>query len=185
MTKAVESAMMTAMEKVEQKVDAQLDQLASLDDDGLEAIRRRRISEMQKASADRAVWRRNGHGVLHRITEKDFFDRAKGVSRMVAVFHRAGSSRYATDLLEHIRRIAEAHLETLFVDIDAVNAPFLATRLNLRVMPSIVMLKDAEIHKVLVGLDELSSTGNFTTGGMEKRLFSMEMLIDTNISDES
>lgn len=181
---AVESAVVKAIEQVEQRLDNEIERLNNPTDDDLEAIRRRRLAEMRKDAENRALWRRNGHGKLQRIAERDFFARAKGTARMVAVFCRTGTSRYSDDLVEHMERVAEAHLETLFVVLDAEKAPFLCTRLNIRVMPSLLMVRDGEIDKLLPGLDEISVSGKFSTVRLEKRLFDFDMLTDTNIADD-
>lgn len=183
--KALESALVDAAKTLEKEVDTEIERLNSLQDDDLEAIRRRRLAQLQKAAEERAVWRRNGHGTMHTLTEKDFFARAKGTSRMVVVFFQPGTSRYSSDLNEHIAKLAEHHLETFFANIDANKAPFLCQRLQIRVLPSLLFVKDGEIDRVLMGLDELSKTGKFTTESIEKRLFEFHMLTDTNLSDNN
>lgn len=187
--KAVEAAVVDAMQNVERQLDDHLQQMDNVDDmhdDQLEAIRQKRLNQLKKQSEDRARWRRNGHGTVHRISEKEFFTRAKGIPRMLAIFLRPGSSRFTEDFLEHVTRVAEAHLETLFITIDAEKAPFLCDRLRIRVMPSLVLVKDGEIERMLPGLDHLcSQTGSFSTATIEKRLFDMAMLTDTNISDNA
>lgn len=181
--KVLEATLVNAAKTVEKEVDTEIDRLTNLQEDDLEAIRRRRLAQLKKAAEERAIWKRNGHGTLHTLTEKDFFTRAKGVSRMVVVFFQPGTSRYSSDLIEHVAKLAEHHLETLFATIDANKAPFLCQRLKIRVLPSLLFLKDGEIDQVLVGLDALSQTGKFTTKGIEKRLFEFQMLMDTNLSD--
>lgn len=181
--KAVETAIVNTMHQVEQNLDEEINRLNSLQDDDLEAIRMRRLAQMKKQAEDHALWRRNGHGSVHHISEKEFFARAKGPLRMVAIFYRKGSSRYANDFVDHISRIAQSHLETLFVTLDAEKSPFLCTRLNIRILPSIVMVKNGEIDKMLPGLDQLCSTGDLRTSDIEKRLYDFGMLTDTTIGD--
>lgn len=187
--KAVEAAVVDAMQTVERQLDGHLHQMDNVDDmqdDQLEAIRQKRLNQLKKQAEDRARWRRNGHGTVHRVPEKEFFSRSKGIPRMVAIFFRPGSSRYTEDFLEHITLIAQAHLETLFITIDAEKAPFLCDRLRIRVMPSLVLVKDGEIDQMLPGLDHLcSQNGAFSTNTIEKRLFNLAMLTDTNISDNA
>ncbi|KAI0558139.1 Csa-Phosducin 3 [Gracilaria domingensis] len=180
----VEAAVKNVVEGLEERLDSEIDRLNNLDDDDLEVIRRKRLAEMKKEAEEKAVWRRNGHGTVHRITEKEFFSRAKASKRMVCIMFRPGSNKYAEDLLEHTGRIAQRHLETLFTAMDVEKAPFLCDRLNIRVLPSIILVKDSEIDQVLVGLDQMSTTGKFTTAGIEKRLHSFSMLTSTEIADD-
>ena len=182
--KAVEAAMVGAVEGLEKKLDEEIERLNNLQDDDLEAIRQRRLAQMKKDAEDRAIWQRNGHGTMHTITEKDFFARAKATPRMIVVFARQGTSRYTNDLQEHFARIAQYHIESLFLNIDAEKAPFLTERFKIRILPSIVMVKDGEIDSVLMGLDHFSTDGKFSTTFIEKKLFDMNMLTDTNIADD-
>lgn len=179
----VEAALVGAAKNIEKELDNEIERLNHMQDDDLEAIRKRRMVQMKNDAENRALWKRNGHGTLQHLTEKDFFARAKGTQRMVVIFFRPGTSRYAADLNDHIAKVAEHHLETLFATIDAGKAPFLCDKLKIRVLPSLVLLKDSEIDKVLVGLDQLSHTGKFTTEGIEKRLFDFGIVTDTNFGD--
>lgn len=181
----MEAAVVGAAKQVEKHLDEEIERLSTLKDDDLETIRQRRMQQMKKEAEDRALWQRNGHGTVHHVVEKDFFSRAKTAPRVVAVFFRQGTSRYSSDFNEHIARVAQAHLETLFLTLDAEKCPFLCTRLSLRVLPSIVMLKDGEIDIVLRGLDGITPSGKFSTTSIEKRLFEYGMLTNTNISDDS
>ena len=181
----VENAVLAAAENVEKQLDEELDRLNNLKDDDLEAIRRKRMAEMRKEAEQKVMWKRNGHGSMQHITEKEFFARAKSCERMVAIMYRAGSSRYADDLVAHISRVAERHLETLFVTLDAEKSMFLCTKLQIRILPSLILVKDSEIDRLLLGLDQISSTGKFSTKGIEKRLFDFQMLTDTNIADDA
>lgn len=183
--RVLEAAVVGAAKGVEKQLDNEIERLNNLQDDDYESIRKRRLAQMRKDAEDRAIWKRNGHGSLMHITEKDFFVRAKATQRMVVIFFRPGTSRYASDLNEHVAKVAESHLETLFTTIDAEKAPFLCTKLKIRMLPSLVLLKDGEIEKVLAGLDQINPTGKFTTVGIEKRLFDFAMLSDTNIADSS
>ncbi|CAN8063154.1 unnamed protein product [Agarophyton chilense] len=182
--KLVENAVKNVVDDLEQRLDSEIDRLNNLEDDDLEAIRQKRLAEMKKDAEEKAMWRRNGHGTVHRITEKEFFSRAKESKRMVSIVYRPGSNRYAEDLLDHISRIAQRHLETLFTSMDAEKAPFLCERLKIRVLPSIVLVKDSEIDQVLLGLDQISTTGKFTTASIEKRLHSLKMLTNTDVADD-
>lgn len=183
--KAVEEVLVGAIQNVEKQLDEEIDRLNNLQEDDLESIRKRRLAEMKKQAEDKAMWRRNGHGTLHHITEKDFFSRAKSAPRMIAIFFRPGTSRYANDVIDHLSRLAQSHLESLFVSLDAEKSPFLCTRLSIRILPSIVMLKDGEIDLILQGLDGLSPSGKFSTISIEKRLFDYQMVTDTNIADNA
>lgn len=184
--KVIEAAVVQNLKNVEETLDAQLQNLdKSRTEDDLDAIRRRRLNQLRQEAENKAMWRRNGHGTLQTITEKDFFTRArnKTTPRMVAIFYRKGTSRYANDLIDFVTRLSERHLETLFVSLDAEKCPFLCGRLGIRVLPSIVLVKNGEIDQMLIGLDAISRSGKFSVVGIEKKFFEFDMLTDTNIGD--
>lgn len=182
--RVVEAAVLGAAKAMEATVDSEIGRLQTLQDDDYEALRRARLAEMKGAAEEAAMFRRNGHGTLQHISEKDFFERAKQAPRMVAIFHRQGSSRYTQDLQDHLSRVAERHVETLFAAIDAEKAPFLCTKFAIRVLPSLVLVKDKEIDCVLHGLDQVDPTGKFTTVRLEARLFELGIVTHTHIGDD-
>jgi hypothetical protein len=55
----------------------------------------------------------------------------KECERGIVHFHRP-SSEYSDLLKQHIRRLAEIHIETKFMLLDAEKSPFLSDRLKIR-----------------------------------------------------
>lgn len=180
----MEAAILGAAKKVEAVLDEEIERLDHLVDDDLETIRRNRLAQMKQEAENIAKWRRAGHGNVRSITEKDFFEHAKQSERMVCMFHRSGVSRFAQDFQEHVARVAERHLETLFVVIDAEKAQFLCTKFKIRMLPSILLVINGQINRVLHGLDEIDPSGKFDTMRLEQALFDLHMLTNTRIADE-
>lgn len=180
----VEAAVLGAVKEVEQELDRQLEELNSLQEDDMEAIRRRRLAEMKKRAEEEALWRRRGHGTQVRIAEKDFFVHAKEASRVVVMVTRPGTSRYSQDIEEHFARVAERHLETFFATLDADKSPFLCNKFQLQVMPSIILVKNHEVDKILHGLDAFMEDGKFNTVFVERRLHDLGLLTHLGIADD-
>lgn len=180
----VEAAVLGAAQQVEQDIDRQIEQLNSAQEDDIEAIRKRRLAEMKKKAENEVLWRRRGHGKQVRIPEKDFFQHAKEADRVVVLVSRPGTSRYSQDIEEHFARVAERHLETFFATLDADKSPFLCNKFQLRVMPSVIVVKNHEVDKILHGLDAFMQDGKFNTVFIERRLHSLGLLTHTDIADD-
>lgn len=61
-------------------------------------------------------------------------------------------------------------METRFIKIDAEKSPFLAERLKIVLLPTVVMTRDGHTIDMLEGFDDLGGNDKFTTKDMEKRL---------------
>ena len=104
---------------MEKAIDAEIDRLDNLNEDDFQELRRRRIEEMRKDANNKEKWKREGHGKLIELSEeKEFFDLVKRSQRVVALFCRAGN-KFADDLKDHLAVIAQHHMETRFVLLDA------------------------------------------------------------------
>mmetsp|Transcript_2708 Transcript_2708/g.7397 ORF Transcript_2708/g.7397 Transcript_2708/m.7397 type:complete len:190 (+) Transcript_2708:66-635(+) len=181
---AVEQAVFEAVRQVEVQVDAELERLEQLKDDEYETLRRNRLAEMKKEAEKRREWSANGHGTVSTIAERDFFDVVKRSDRVCAVFYRTGASRFTDDIIAHLDRVAEAHVEAKFVLLDAEKCPFLVDRLRIQVLPSIVLVKNAKADYTYVGLDELlTSKRTLETVTIEQRLFDRNFLSNTDLAD--
>jgi hypothetical protein len=182
--KAVEVAVLGAVQQVEQQLDSELQQLESLQDDDIEAIRKRRIAEMRNKAENEALWRRRGHGALAHIEEKEFFQHCKETNRVIVYVTRPGTTRYAQDVQDHLARVAERHVETYFAVLNADKSPFLCEKFQLRVMPSVLLVKNHVVDKVLHGLEAFTVDEKFSTAGIERRLFDLEIVTHTDIADD-
>ena len=96
---------------------------------------------------------------------KEFFNAAKKSSRMVAHFYRSVTPRCQI-VDAHCERLAQQHLETKFVKIDAEKNPFLVERLGIILMPTIVLIKDGKTEHAIHGFDEFGGTDDFSTQDM-------------------
>lgn len=182
--KVLEEVVLGAAKKIETALDGELERLDQLDEDDLESIRRRRLAEMKRTAEQHTRWRRQGHGQLRVIKEKEFFGRGKESERFVCILHRPGHSRLAQDFLDHVARIAESHMETLFATLDAEAAPFLTAKFKINVVPSIIFVRNGEIHTVFHGLSDLCGAAKFETARLEEKMFELQLVTNTKISDE-
>mmetsp|Transcript_19185 Transcript_19185/g.72488 ORF Transcript_19185/g.72488 Transcript_19185/m.72488 type:complete len:242 (-) Transcript_19185:1472-2197(-) len=140
----------------EKALDAALEEMGT--DEGLAAIRRRRVAELKKKEDER---RRNlalGHGSYQELADQQqFFDAAKQSDRMLVHFYR-GATRLCDIVHRRMSDLAPKHLEARFCKIDAEKSPFLCERLNIFMMPTIVLIKDGQTVHQVRGFDELGGT---------------------------
>lgn len=179
----VEAAILGAVQQVEQNLDRELNTLSNLEDDDYEAIRKKRLAQMKKKAEDQVLWKRRGHGALVPIAEKEFFGHCKEAERVVVMLTRKGTLRYSDDMESYFARVAERHLETFFAVIDADKSPFLCEKFHIRVMPSIILVKNHEVDKILPGLDAFAQNGKFSIAITERRLYDLGMVTNTDIAD--
>lgn len=159
-------------QQTEKKLDAELRALSQLDSNDLEAIRRRRIEEMKQRSQKEVQWRSQGHLEYTELRdEKQWFEASKENERMVCHFYR-GTTWRCEVVDKHMEILAKKHIETKFCRINAENCPFLAEKLLIVVLPTIVMTKDNFVNDRLEGFDELGGRDDFATDVLEKRLAS-------------
>ncbi len=166
----VASAALQAVKATEQQLDAELARYNIHDADDLEGLRRRRIAELKARRDAEVVWRRNGHGTYTELADqKEWFEAAKVSERLVTHFFR--STTWRCEILDkHFTSLAPKHLETRFVKIDAEKCPFLAERLSIVLMPSIIVTKNNFTHDRIEGFDELGGVDTFPTVTLERRL---------------
>lgn len=69
------------------------------------------------------------------------------------------------------KALAPHHLSTRFLRIDVEHAPFLVTKLGIKVLPCVIAFVDGVSVDRIVGFEGLGySESTFTTGDLEKRL---------------
>lgn len=132
----INNAVLQVATAVEESIDKELEE-------DLETLRARRIKELQEKAANREKWLRAGHGEYIQIEEKNFFDEAKKSQRLIVHFFR--DSNMACKVVDHhLSQLAQKHLETRFLKIDAEKSPFLTERLKIWMLPTLVLVKDGQ-----------------------------------------
>ncbi|KAF7259521.1 hypothetical protein EG68_03035 [Paragonimus skrjabini miyazakii] len=143
--KILEAQLMKAAQALEDTMDEQLHRLDNLSEDDLEQIRQRRLKQMKEESLKRSEWLAAGHGVYSELSnERDFFDACKkSTSGFVCHFYR--SSTFRCKIVDkHLSLLAPKHVECRMTKIDAEKSPFLAQRLNIVVIPTLILIKDGQ-----------------------------------------
>ena len=87
------------------------------------------------------------------LSEADLLAAAAAAPRLVAHFHHPAFTRCAV-LDRHLAALAAAHPTTRFARIAAPEAPFLTTRLNIRVLPALLSFVAGACTGRCVGFDD-------------------------------
>lgn len=148
-------------------------------EDDLEAIRNKRIEEMKKKKRVEMEWRGKGHGAYREVADqKAFFDHVKTSSRCIIHFYR--SATWRCEIMDkHMGRAAVKHVETKFLKIDAEKSPFVCERLNIWMLPSLVLVKDGKTEHTIVGLDEFGGEDDFSEEVFEAVLVAHGVLLES------
>ena len=151
-------------------MDAEIEKLERMDEDDIEALRNKRLQQLKKAQQQKQEWLQVGHGRYDEIPdEKSFFEAAKKSKKFVCHFYRDATFRCKI-VDKHLTMLAQKHVETRFVKIDAEKCKFLVDRLRIVVLPTISLAMDGKIVDYVVGFDDLGGVDDFTTDILEWRI---------------
>lgn len=168
--KIIETQLYKATQVIEDAVDQELAKLDKMDEDDLERIRQRRLAELKEKASKKEEWLANGHGIYSELpSERDFFDICKQSSNICVHFFRSTTMRCAI-FDKHLTILASRHLECRFIKVDAEKSPFIVSRLGVRVLPTLILVKDEKVISRVIGFDDLGGHDNFSTEMLEWRL---------------
>ena len=169
------------LEQAEEQLDNQLHELDKIDrdEDQLERLRRARLDQLKKAQSQKAEWAAAGHGEYRECDDqKRFFDELKHSKRAVVHFYRP-TTRRCEIVDKHLHLLARRHVETKFMRVNAEKSPFLCERLNIWMMPTIVLIKEGKTEFSIVGFDALGGTDDFSTEALEAFMTSKGALLES------
>lgn len=167
---AVEEQLLQVTKAIEKQVDSVIEQIDNLDTNDLEQLRKNRIKELQKQEEQKGIWLSNDHGKYEELPEeKMFFDIIKKSENVVIHFFRNTSPRCAI-VDKHLQILAPKHIETRFVKFNAEKCPFLAEKLKIKTIPSIVLVQNTAMVDKIVGFTQLGNSDDFSTEMLEWRI---------------
>lgn len=156
-----------SLERYEEDLDRKLQELDEMSDDEVERIREMRVEQMKKNAQLRQEWLNNGHGRYRQVgDQKEFFRECKQSKRVVCHFFR--SSTWRCQIMDrHLEKLSKMHLETKFIKVDAEKSPFLVEKLNVWMLPTLVLVKNTKTEHSVVGFDEFGGHDDFETAEIE------------------
>ncbi|KAK0417162.1 hypothetical protein QR680_012860 [Steinernema hermaphroditum] len=170
MENIIAEQLMKAATMVEERLDQEIHDIQSLDEDGLEALRRKRLEEMKQKQTQKMEMMANGHGKYEEVPdERAFFDATKKSDRVVCHFYQESEMRCKV-VHKHLQKLAAKYLSTRFISVNADKAKFLITRLNIRIIPTICIIVNQKTSDYIRVFEELGKSDDFKTEVLEARL---------------
>lgn len=153
--------------------DALLDSLENEteNDPSLAHLRETRIQALAADLARAKQQRNEGYGTYPRITsEKALLDITTSTKYCVAHFYKPDFNRCRI-MDGHLEALAPVHLQTRFLRMDVEHAPFLVSKLGIKVLPCVIAFVNGVGVDRVVGFEGLGfSEDTFKTADLEKRL---------------
>ncbi|EQC38113.1 hypothetical protein SDRG_04543 [Saprolegnia diclina VS20] len=163
MLSAVSDRVLETLEAQEARLDMQIKQLETMEEDDLDRLRERRLQQIKAAATQMQKWKDAGHGEYTELsTQQEFFDVIKASECVILHFYSA-TNAHCPLLDKHLRALAESHLETKFCRMNAEKADYLVQKLGIWMIPCVALIKNKSVVHMLEGLDELGGTTEFST----------------------
>jgi hypothetical protein len=155
--------LVSALEDREAELDEEIKRLENLDENDLEEIRQKRLEQMQESFKKTQEYIQAGHGEYTELhSEKEFFEVAKKSKHLVCHFYRPSTWRCQI-MDKHCEALAKIHIECRFVKINIEKSPYLAEKLRIVMLPTVMLVKDGKTDHSIIGFDEMGGTDNFET----------------------
>lgn len=120
------------------------------DDPILEAMRQKRLHELQQA--------RKAPEQVRTIAQDEFLAECRSDFVAVHFFHNDYERCKVMD--HHWQKVAALHTSCKFLRIDAAKAPFFVTKLQVRVLPTVIVFREGKVVARLIGFEGLASPTN-------------------------
>lgn len=148
------------------------------DDDVMAAYRERRLAQLKREHERAAEFRAMGHGEYREVGEEDFLPAVTKSKYVVCHFYHVAFERCKIFDM-HLALLAKKYLPTRFIKLNAEKAPFFVGKLQVKVLPTLVLFKDGIAVDRVVGFEELGGADDFATPVLEKRIAKSGVVADT------
>lgn len=140
----------TKMNQTEDDLDSE----GSDDDNELRGIRDKRLKEIRAQERQKVEDRGKGHGQYRHIVQDEFIKEMTSSDRVVCVFYHQDAP-ICEIMHHHMEKLAQRHIETKFVKIDAAKAIFFVQKLAIRSMPTTMLFFDGIANDKIIGFEGL------------------------------
>ena len=146
-------------------------------DPAMAHLREARIQQLASDLARLKSLRSEGYGSYHDVKdEKVLLEITTSHRRCIVHFHKTDFNRCRI-MDDHLKTIAEEHLEAKVVKINVEHAPFLVTKLNVKVLPCVIAFIDGVSVDRVIGFEGLGyGEDTFQTKDLEQRLVQVGVL---------
>ena len=184
--KVIEDKTKMYMEEQEKKqkeeIEKQKNELDDLDeiDSEEERIMQQEMEKLRKTAESKREdlakkVKTEKYGNYTEIIETEFLDTMLKNDKVVCHFYHKDFERCKI-IDKHLQIIAQQHRETLFVKINAEKTPFFTAKLNVRVLPTIILfVKGKSIHR-FIGFQDFGMNDDFPTINLARQLVLFKMI---------
>lgn len=168
--------LVNALEDREAALDAEIQRLENLDEDGLEEIRRKRLEEMKETHKRNTELISKGHGDYTELqSERDFFEMVKQSKHVVCHFYRTSTWRCGV-MDKHCKALSEKYIECRFVRINIEKSPYLAEKLRIVMLPTVMLINQGKTDHSIIGFDEMGGKDDFEMEDFEQVLANWKVI---------
>lgn len=118
-------------------------------------IREQRLREIKRVAREKLENIGKGHGQYREITQDEFLAEVTSSQRVICHFYHDEFPRCKV-IDHHISRLAQRHIETKFIKINAEKAPFFVSKLIIRSLPTVVIFNDGVAADKIIGFEGLA-----------------------------
>ena len=166
-------------EEIEKQKLGEIDDLEEIDSEE-ERIMRQEMEKMKKTAENKREEmakkiKNDKYGNYTEIIETEFLDTMLKNEKVVCHFYHKDFERCKI-IDKHLQIIAQNHKETLFVKINAEKTPFFTAKLNIRVLPTIILfVKGKSVHR-FIGFQDFGMNDDFPTINLSRQLVLFKMI---------
>lgn len=125
------------------------------EDANLREIREQRMKSLKSEQRETIDQVSKGHGQLRDIVQDDFINEMTSSDRVIVHFYHRDFERCKV-MDHHLRKLAQRHLETKFVRIDAEKTPFFTAKLIIETLPTVCCFMEGVCRGKIIGYDGLT-----------------------------
>jgi thioredoxin-like negative regulator of GroEL len=112
---------------------------------------------------------RLGHGSYSSIAEEDFLSAVTSSHTCVVHFSLDEFERCKI-LDKHLQSLSQKYFQTRFMKANAPDLPFFTGKLNVKVLPCLILFKNGVAFDRIVGFEDFGNKDDYKTMALEKRL---------------
>ncbi|CAM9702732.1 unnamed protein product [Chrysoparadoxa australica] len=173
---AEEAELAAQLEAQRLEEDSDDEYLDGLDNDPeLEKIREARLKQLKASHDTKLANLGKGHGQYREVVQDEFLPEVTGSERVVCHFyHNDFEKCKIMDM--HMQRLAQGHVETKFIKINAEKTPFFVQKLQIKVLPCLCIFIDGINTEQVLGFEGLNENmppgkeNEWPTANLSRRL---------------
>jgi len=141
-----------------------------MDEDSVQQeMKEKRLEELKNEQKLRFEMERLGHGSYSSIAEEDFLSAVTSSHTCVVHFSLDEFERCKI-LDKHLQSLSQKYFQTRFMKANAPDLPFFTEKLNVKVLPCLILFKNGVAFDRIVGFEDFGNKDDYKTMALEKRL---------------